>query len=155
MTTAAAPTTTTTDRAWPLRLDEVFAAEGARLLVSARQMTGSRTDAEDLLQDAFVRALARPEDFVDRSDRDVVGWLWVVMRRKWRDHTALRRNSDRPLDEVIEQGSGEPAILDDQHQRAEAAGRGKDGGQAAGSQCTAAVARFCHEGLLPGLCVMR
>jgi hypothetical protein len=32
----------------------------------------------------------------------------------------------------------------DQHQRTEAAGRGEDRGEAAGSQCTAAVARFCH-----------
>lgn len=107
------------ERAWPLRLDEVFAAEGARLLVSARKMTGSRLDAEDLLQDAFVRALARPDAFVDRSDKDVVGWLWLVMRRKWRDQTELRRNGERPLDEVLGQNSGEYALPDDQHERAE------------------------------------
>jgi RNA polymerase sigma-70 factor, ECF subfamily len=88
-TTAPAPTLETTEL---LVLDEVFAARGARLLGAAFDLTGDRGDAEDLLQDAFLKACARPEAFVGRSHDEVCGWLWIVMRRAWRD----RRMSAAP-----------------------------------------------------------
>jgi RNA polymerase sigma factor (sigma-70 family) len=82
------------------RIDEIFAARGASLVRAALALTGSRPDAEDLLQEAFVRALARPEVFDGRSDAEASGWLWIVMRRLWRDRQrgGLGRTSPMPAD---------------------------------------------------------
>jgi len=106
------------DRSALLALDQVFAACGARLLREAKLMTGNRTEAEDLLQDAFLKALDRPEAFIDRSERDAAGWLWIVMRRTWRDRQQLSRHRDLPLDDLDD----EAALLDldlGQHESAE------------------------------------
>jgi RNA polymerase sigma factor (sigma-70 family) len=73
------------DQAGLLALDEVFVAHGARLLHAALRITRDRRDAEDLLQDAFAKACTRPDALEGRSDDEAAGWLWVVMRRAWRD----------------------------------------------------------------------
>ena len=96
------PMTTTTpappDAAQLRRIDEIFAARGASLVRAAHALTGNRSDAEDLLQEAFVRALARPEVFDGRSEAEATGWLWIVMRRLWRDRQrgGLGRTSAMP-----------------------------------------------------------
>lgn len=82
------------------RIDEIFAARGASLVRAAHALTGSQPDAEDLLQEAFVRAVARPEVFDGRSDAEATGWLWIVMRRLWRDRQrgGLGRTSPMPAE---------------------------------------------------------
>jgi len=82
------------------RIDEIFAARGASLVRAAHALTGSRPDAEDLLQEAFVRAVARPEVFDGRSDAEAAAWLWIVMRRLWRDRQrgGLGRTSPMPAE---------------------------------------------------------
>jgi len=82
------------------RLDELFAARGASLVRAAHALTGSRHDAEDLLQEAFVRAVARPDVFDGRSDAEATAWLWIVMRRLWRDRQrgGLGRTSPMPAE---------------------------------------------------------
>jgi RNA polymerase sigma-70 factor (ECF subfamily) len=85
------------------RIDEVFAARGAFLVRAAHALTGSRPDAEDLLQEAFVRALARPEVFDGRSDAEAAGWLWIVMRRLWRDRQRGGLGKTSPMPAAVEQ----------------------------------------------------
>jgi len=88
------------DTAQLRRLDELFAARGASLVRAAHALTGSRHDAEDLLQEAFMRAVARPEVFDGRSDAEATAWLWIVMRRLWRDRQrgGLGRTSPMPAE---------------------------------------------------------
>jgi len=75
------------------RIDELFAAHGATLIRGAHALTQNRTDAEDLVQETFVRALRRPEVFDGRTNAEALGWLWIVMRRLWRDR--LRSSASR------------------------------------------------------------
>ena len=85
------------------RLDELFAARGASLVRAAHALTGSRHDAEDLLQEAFVRAVARPEVFDGRSDAEATAWLWIVMRRLWRDRQRGGLGKTAPMPAEMEQ----------------------------------------------------
>jgi RNA polymerase sigma-70 factor (ECF subfamily) len=72
----------------PSRLDE----HRPRLLRAAYAMSGSRHDAEDLVQETFERVLRRPR-FVQR-DRDAA-YLLRVLRHTWGAHagTAARRRT--------------------------------------------------------------
>ena len=85
------------------RLDELFAARGASLVRAAHALTESRHDAEDLLQEAFVRAVARPEVFDGRTDAEATGWLWIVMRRLWRDRQRGGLGKTSPMPAEMEQ----------------------------------------------------
>ncbi len=85
------------------RIDEIFAARGGSLVRAAHALTGSRPDAEDLLQEAFVRALARPEVFDGRSDAEATAWLWIVMRRLWRDRQRSGAGRTSPMPAEVEE----------------------------------------------------
>ena len=85
------------------RIDEIFAARGGSLVRAAHALTGSRPDAEDLLQEAFVRALARPEVFDGRSDAEAAAWLWIVMRRLWRDRQRSGAGRTSPMPTEVEE----------------------------------------------------
>jgi RNA polymerase sigma factor (sigma-70 family) len=85
------------------RIDEIFAARGASLVRAALALTHSRPDAEDLLQEAFLRAVARPEVFDGRSDAEAAGWLWIVMRRLWRDRQRGGLGRTAPMPAEVEQ----------------------------------------------------
>lgn len=56
---------------------EVFNGERPRLLALAYRMTGSRADAEDLVQEAWLRWRSRPRSVVD----DVPAYLFTVVTR--------------------------------------------------------------------------
>jgi RNA polymerase sigma-70 factor (ECF subfamily) len=58
-------------------LEAVFAAERARLVGLAYRITGSRLDAEDVVQEAWVRAQAVAVDDLDRPG----AWLTTVVSR--------------------------------------------------------------------------
>jgi RNA polymerase sigma-70 factor (ECF subfamily) len=102
MTTIAAPPPPP-DPAQIRRIDEVFAARGASLVRAAHALTRSRPDAEDLLQEAFVRALARPEVFAGRTEAEAAGWLWIVMRRLWRDRQRGGLGKTSPMPSEVQQ----------------------------------------------------
>gem|GEM_PF-3101683 len=116
--TPQSPMTTGSPLAHPpelVTIDQLFAASGARLLRAAWRMTRNRQDAEDLLQDAFSRACGKPDVFVGRSGGEAERWLWVVMRRAWRDRLA-RLGADtmslppEDLDQVL---AATPSPLDE------------------------------------------
>jgi RNA polymerase sigma-70 factor (ECF subfamily) len=63
--------------------DEVFRLYGGRVTAFARQLTGSRADAEDLTQEVFVAALAGRYRF--RGMSSLFTWLCGIAVRRRRD----------------------------------------------------------------------
>ncbi len=103
-TAIAAPQPTTI-----LGVDRVFASRGARLLAAAFNLTGDRHDAEDLMQDAFSLACAKPEVFEGRNENQAEYWLWRVMQRAWKDRLARKGSDtfslpDHDLDAMVAEG---------------------------------------------------
>lgn len=70
----------------------------ARLYRAAYAMTGSREDAEDLVQETCARVLARPR--LLRSDSDIAYLLGVLRNTFFSSRT--RRRVDVPLDDIAE-----------------------------------------------------
>jgi RNA polymerase sigma-70 factor (ECF subfamily) len=62
----------------PLSLPELIASYGDRLLRSAYLMCGHSSDAQDIVQETFCRALAALPDF--RGEAGVYTWLFTIMR---------------------------------------------------------------------------
>ncbi len=60
------------------RWEDVFAADYARLVVLVTAVCGSATDAEEAIQEAFVRALAH--DSTGERINDPLAWLYRVAR---------------------------------------------------------------------------
>lgn len=75
------------------RLERAYRATRPHLLDIAYRMLGSRSDAEDVVQEAFARLLRVPEP------QDTPGWLAVVVSRLCVDHlrSASRRASYQGL----------------------------------------------------------
>lgn len=76
------------------------------------RMTGSAADAEDLVQDTFVRAMERPPRQTDRPARP---WLVRVAMNASRDHLRRRRRQQYKgpwLPAPVEPASYEPAMQD-------------------------------------------
>jgi RNA polymerase sigma-70 factor (ECF subfamily) len=71
-----------------------------RLCRAARALTGRREDAEDLVQDTFVKVLAKPR--VLRGDDDV-GYLLTVLRNTF--FSQQRARSRRPAPVALPEGS--------------------------------------------------
>ena len=74
----------------------------ARLLAGHRQFlaflekrVGSRAEAEDILQDAFVRGIERGGTL--RDDESVVAWFYRVLRNAVIDHYRDRATSEKAL----------------------------------------------------------
>ncbi len=79
-------------------------------LVVARSIAGNPVDAEDICQDAWVRALEKLEEC--RQPGRFVFWLLQIVRNQARNHLQYRRvRAADPLDEVPE-GRERPAKED-------------------------------------------
>jgi RNA polymerase sigma-70 factor (ECF subfamily) len=87
---------------------EVYHACYRRLVAQVYAFTSDVTEAQDVVQEAFARALARPRGFADIDNPEA--WLRTVavnlVRRKWRRRrlldTILLR--ERPVQRLIEPG---------------------------------------------------
>jgi RNA polymerase sigma-70 factor (ECF subfamily) len=62
----------------PISLPDLIASYGDRLLRSAYLMCGHSSDAQDIVQETFCRALAALPDF--RGEAGVYTWLFTIMR---------------------------------------------------------------------------
>lgn len=62
----------------PLSLPDLIASYGDRLLRSAYLMCGHSSNAQDIVQETFCRALAALPDF--RGEASVYTWLFTIMR---------------------------------------------------------------------------
>ncbi len=71
------------------RLDAAFEAQRPMLWGLAYRMTGSRADADDVVQDAWVRLRERPPD----ASRDVAPWLTRVTMNVARDRLRSRKRT--------------------------------------------------------------
>jgi RNA polymerase sigma-70 factor, ECF subfamily len=70
----------------------------------ALTLTHDRTDAEDLVQETYVRAASaanRPD-----CNTNLKGWLFVIMRNAWLNHLRHRNNGPR----FIDLETSEPAV---------------------------------------------
>ena len=72
----------------------------ARLYRAAYGLTGSRQDAEDLVQDTFERVLRRPRFL--RRDQDVV-YLLRVLRNTWISSGRAKKVATAPAGEEIDE----------------------------------------------------
>ena len=72
---------------------EVYDASYLRLVVQLYALTGDLADAEDAVQEAFVRALGQGRDFVRLDNHEA--WLRTValnhVRNRWRHMEVVRR----------------------------------------------------------------
>lgn len=88
------------------------------LVASARHLTRSMDDAEDLAQDAFVDAYRNLRQLHDRSK--FRAWLFGILRHKCLSYLQRRRPEERSLDDYAEslaaptpsEGAGLTELLD-------------------------------------------
>jgi RNA polymerase sigma-70 factor (ECF subfamily) len=70
-----------------------------QLFGSVRQMTRTRADAEDLLQETMLKAFANFESFQEGSNPKA--WLFRIMTNTW--VSAHRRRQRRPLEQLTDE----------------------------------------------------
>jgi RNA polymerase sigma-70 factor (ECF subfamily) len=104
----------------PLALDAVYEEHRRFLWSVCYRMTGSAADAEDVVQETFVRAIERPPQ---RTDEPIRPWLVTVALNLARDRLRRRRRREyigpwlpspieTGLDEAREPPSHEPATFE-------------------------------------------
>ena len=83
------PMASNDDRGAPAELDAAFSAERRRLVGLAYRITGSRTEAEDVVQDAWLRWQRADRSFIDRP----AAWLTTVTSRLALDRLRSARHT--------------------------------------------------------------
>jgi RNA polymerase sigma-70 factor, ECF subfamily len=81
-----------------------------RLVCAAMMMTGSRHDAEDLVQETYVRVMRRPRLLRSADD---LGYLMRTMRNTWLNQCRRQRAEARAVVETaaVLERAGEPDLL--------------------------------------------
>jgi RNA polymerase sigma-70 factor (ECF subfamily) len=84
------------------------------LLRFVERRVGSRADAEDILQEAFVRGVGRAGEL--RDDESAVAWFYRTLRNAVIDHHRRRGAKDRALEafarELTPEAEAAPAVKD-------------------------------------------
>jgi RNA polymerase sigma-70 factor (ECF subfamily) len=75
-----------------------------RFLAFLECRVGSRDDAEDILQEAFVRSLERGQSL--RSPASVTGWFYRLLRNAVTDHFRRQASRGRALDRLTMERDG-------------------------------------------------
>jgi RNA polymerase sigma factor (sigma-70 family) len=83
-----------------------------RFLAFLERRVGSREDAEDILQEAFVRGLDKVGDVRDRES--VVAWFYRLLRNAVADYYRRRGAADRALEWVASRETAVEDPLDDE-----------------------------------------
>jgi RNA polymerase sigma-70 factor (ECF subfamily) len=92
--------------------EALFASHGARMKSVALNMLGNRSDAEDAVQEAFLRAYRSRSTF--RQDASLWTWVYRILLNTCRDMGRRRvSHGETPLD--IEEGVVEPRARDADH----------------------------------------
>ncbi len=92
------------------KMGVLFERHHARIYNFCHRMTGSQAASEDLVQEAFMRALKYSRTF--RGDADFLPWLYRLARNVCNDY--FEKNQRLPLtgDQLPEEASTEPSALD-------------------------------------------
>lgn len=97
------------------QMGTLFERHHARIYNFCYRMTGSQTASEDLVQEAFMRALKYSKTF--RGDADFLPWLYRLARNVCNDHFFKTQRSPMVEDEPPEAASAEPDAHDRAHRR--------------------------------------
>jgi RNA polymerase sigma factor (sigma-70 family) len=91
---------------------EQLVASHARFLAFLRSRVGSQAVAEDILQEAFARALARGDSL--RNDESAVAWFYRLLRNAIVDHYRRKGAADRALDAVAAEAGIQGEAIDEE-----------------------------------------
>lgn len=83
-----------------------------RFLAFLERRVGSRQEAEDILQDGFVRALERAGEI--RDERSVIAWFYRLLRNAVTDYYRHRGAESRALEKAAGMESGDVEFDDSQ-----------------------------------------
>ncbi|MCR9163358.1 MAG: RNA polymerase sigma factor [Nannocystaceae bacterium] len=92
------------------RLAEAYRCHGAAVARTIAAYTGEPSMVEDLLNETFIRAVERIEDFEDRSTLET--WLHGIALNVARAHVA-KRTRRRRIDAALPPGPGATAAVDE------------------------------------------
>ncbi len=84
---------------------QVLVDNHARFLAFLERRVGSREEAEDILQDAFVRSLDHTPAL--RSSTSATAWFYRVLRNAITDHYRRRDSQGRALDRLAAEADSE------------------------------------------------
>jgi len=88
---------------------QLFDEYGDMLFRLAYSILLNRDDAEDAVQDIFIKIIGKVPDFADRAQEKA--WLTRVLVNQCRDQLRKRRlRIYTPLEEILEQGGKEPSV---------------------------------------------
>ena len=90
--------------------DKIFHERSAQVQSFARQLTGSRTEAEDLTQEVFLAAFRGAERFHGQSR--LLTWLLAIAVRRWRDRQRRPQAPQAPYEDALFLPSGASSAAD-------------------------------------------
>ena len=93
----------------------LFERHHARIYNFCHRMTGSQAASEDLVQEAFMRALKYRRTF--RGDTDFLPWLYRLARNVCNDYFQKSQRLPVTLEQLPESASGDPSALETAEQR--------------------------------------
>ena len=88
--------------------DAVYQRYADRVMGFALRLTGSRTEAEDLVQDVFLAAYAARSTFKGKSR--LLSWLLGIAVRRWRDRCRHRTVEAEALSEGEDTEQSQPGL---------------------------------------------
>jgi RNA polymerase sigma factor (sigma-70 family) len=92
------------------KMGDLFERHHARIYNFCHRMTGSQAASEDLVQEAFMRALKYSRTF--RGDADFLPWLYRLARNVCNDYFQKDQRFPVTGGELSEEASTEPSALD-------------------------------------------
>jgi RNA polymerase sigma-70 factor (ECF subfamily) len=94
---------------------ELIGAHKNKIYGLARKLSGNDQDAEDIVQDTFLKAIDKIDQF--RQEASFGTWLYTIALNESRALFAKRKQSDlRPIEEYLPAGHSESHEAGDHHQ---------------------------------------
>jgi RNA polymerase sigma-70 factor (ECF subfamily) len=90
------------------RFEELFGATHARLDAAARRMLGNRQDADDVVQEVYLRAWKALPEFREESRHFT--WLYAILTNAVRTFVGRRRHHVVPMADVDEPAEPEGVL---------------------------------------------
>jgi RNA polymerase sigma-70 factor (ECF subfamily) len=97
------------------QMGTLFERHHTRIYNFCHRMTGSQAASEDLVQEAFMRALKYRQSF--RGDADFLPWLYRLARNVCNDYFQKNKRFPVTVDELPDEVSDDPSALDNAEHR--------------------------------------